>query len=240
MAVSWASKDASEVRSYSYSWLGRLNGDTIASATLTVDEGTVTLSSVANTTTSISAKVTGGIAGEDVVLLSTVVTAAGLTLEQAITLSIKPSTDINLGPSTSTKRQLVEMAYEECSLAGYEFNVTPDELFSGLRRLDALMSQPPFDRLNYNAPAIFGQGDLEDYSGIPDLAIGGTVSMLAEAIAPMMGKNMSAAAMSRKSSGMIAIRAATAIIPTVPYRYGTPRGAGRRYPWPSPFLGADE
>lgn len=238
MPVSWASKDASEVRNYRYSWLGRLNGAEIDSATLTVESGTVTLSNVSNTINSISATVTGGDDCEDAVLLSTIVTDNGETLEQSILLSVRPSYLLNAGPSTSTKRQIVEMAYEECSLAGYEFDVTPEEQFSALRQLDALMAQWAMESMNlgYNAPAIFGEGDLEDYSGIPDAAITGVSITLGMAKAPAMGKTLSPETRARLSKAMLVIRTMCAQTRQMGWARGTPAGAGNRYVYPSPFM----
>ncbi len=241
MTVSWASKDASEVVNRHYSWLGRLNGAEIDTATLAVQCGTVTLSNVANTVSSISATISGGHECEDVVLLSTVVTneAEPQTLEEAITLSVRPSIFLNLGPSTSTKCDLVSMAYEEVALSGYEFDVTPEEMFSGLRSLDAAMAadQAQSIRLNYNAPALFGQGDLEDYSGIPDAAIEYAALRLAKAICSKMGKTLSQDAKARLVQATAAVRTLTACVPTMPYGYGVPKGAGNRMwnGW-SPFL----
>ena len=239
MSVSWGAKDPDEVKNYSFSWLGRLAGDTIASATLTVDSGTVVLSNVANTTDGISATVSGGRDCETATIISRIVTAGGETLEQSIVLKVDASPYVNMGPSTNTKRQLIEMAYEECSLAGYEFNLTPEELFSGLRQLDALMAEwrVMSKDLNYNAPAIMGQGDLEDYSGVPDAAVQGVSVSLAMRIAPKMGKAMSAESRASYGRSMDAIKAMCAVIPQVGWPRGTPAGAGnRRWGTWGPFL----
>lgn len=243
MPVSWAAKDPNEVRSYSYSWLGRLNGAEIDTAVFAMvpATSTVSISNVANTANSISATISGGAEGEWAQFTSTVTTTTGETLEETISLIIASSLFLNAGPSTSTKRQVLEMAYEECALSGYEFNVTPEELFTGLRRMDAMMAQWTAEGmgLNYNAPATFGGGDLEDYTGIPDAAINGVAITLAKAIAPYMGKAMSAESRSRLAAAMDTIRAITAAarMRTVPYKYGTIRGAGQKiWNYPSPFL----
>lgn len=232
MTISWGAKDATEVVNRSYSWLGRLNGAEIDTATLVVASGTVTLSNVANTTNAISATITGGLECEDVVLISTIVTneAAPQTFEEAITLKVRASTSLGAGPSTSTKRQLIEMALEECSLSGYEFDITPEETFSLLRRLDAMMAQWVAEgiNLNYNFPDTFGGGDLEDYSGIPDAAIQGTTLNLAFAKAPTMRKSLSAETRARFNTSMSAIRTMSAKIPEMGWARGTPAGAGNR------------
>lgn len=239
MSVSWGIKDPNEVRSYSYSWVGRLNGAEISSATLTVQTGTVTLSNIANTTTTISATVTGGEECEQVELISRVITDAGETLEETITLSIEASAWVNEGPSTSTKRQLIQMAQEECALSGYEFDVTPEELFSGLRKLDAMMAEwrSTNKDLNYNAPATFGGGDLDDYSGIPDAAISGVSISLALAMAPNMGKRLSVESRQRLATSMNAVRAICARVNDVAWARGTVAGAGNRYRYTlDPFM----
>lgn len=231
MSISWGSKDPDEIRNVAYSWLGRLNGAEIASATLTVQDGTVTLSNVANSINWISATISGGQDCETATIVSQIVTneAQPQTLEQVFTIAVRKNAS-TLGPSTSTKRQIVEMAYEECSLAGYEFNVTPEELFSGLRKLDALMAEwaASSKDLGYNFPATFGGGDLEDYSGVPDAAVQGVAISLAMRLAPAMGKQMSAESRASLARSMDTIRALCAVIPQTTYPYGVPVGAGNR------------
>jgi len=240
MSVSWGTKDPDEVRNVSFSWIGRLNGALIASATLAVEDGTVTLSNVANTDTGISATISGGLDCEMATIVSTIITdeADPQTLEQTFIIQIVANASA-LGPSTSTKRQIVEMAYEECSLAGYEFNVTPEELFSGLRKLDALMAEwaQSSKDLGYNFPATFGGGDLEDVSGIPDAAINGAAISLAMAIAPAMGKQMSAESRGRLAKSMAVVSTMCAKKAVQGWARNTVAGAGnRRWGWGSLFM----
>lgn len=239
MTVSWGAKDPNEVRNVAYSWVGRLNGALIASATLTVEDGTVTLSNVANATTGISATISGGQDCETAVIVSRIVTneAKPQTLEQTFTIEVRDNAS-TLGPSTSTKRQIVEMAYEECSLAGYEFNVTPEELFIGLRSLDGLMAEwaSSSKDLGYNFPATFGGGDLDDVSGIPDAAIRGVAISLAMEIAPKMGKQMSAESRARLTKSMSVINALCAKRVSMGWARSTVAGAGnRRWGWGAPY-----
>ena len=122
------------------------------------------------------------------------------------------------------------MAYEEASLAGYEFDVTPEELSTALRRLDALMAEwEPTIALGYNFPAIFGTGDLNDPSGIPDFAIDVAAKYLALRIAPMMGKTYSAESRYALAAGMRDLRARTVVVPTATLPRTTPRGTGNRW-----------
>ena len=239
MSVSWGSKDPNEVRKVAYSWIGRLKGAEIASATLTVEDGAVALSNVANTATGISATISGGQDCETATIVSRIITdePEPQTLEQSFTIDVRDNAS-PLGPSTSTKRQIVEMAYEECSLSGYEFNVTPEELFSGLRSLDALMAEwaQSSKDLGYNAPATFGGGDLEDVSGIPDAAINGVAISLAMSLAPKMGKQMSGETRARLSRSMSVINAMCAKSVSMGWARSTVAGAGnRRWGWGSPY-----
>lgn len=233
MPVSWASKDPDEIRSYRYSWLGRLNGAEISSATLFVHCGTITLSNTGADENSIYATVSGGADGEQACIVSRIVTTdtPAQTYEEAFTISINNTCGTNAWPSTSTKRQLVEMALEECALSGYEFDITPEETFSLLRRLDAMMAQWAAEgiNLNYNAPVTFGGGDLEDYSGIPDAAIQGAVLSLAFAKAPTMRKTLSAETRARFNISMGAVRTLAAKTPEMGWARSTPAGAGNRW-----------
>ena len=236
--ISWGAKDPIEVRTYRYSWLGQLNGAGIDNAALVQTYGRATLSDEGFAETGIYVTLSGGIEGEEIVLVSTIVTTTGQTLQETIMLDIEPT--CHMGPSTSNKRDLVSMAYEEVALSGYEFDVTPEELFSGLRSMDSAMAMDKAQsiNLNYNAPAKFGQGDLEDYSGIPDAAIEYASLRLAKAICSKMGKTLSQDARGRLVAATAAIRAMTAKPATARYHYGTVRGAGNRnwgY-WGAPFL----
>lgn len=142
-------------------------------------------------------------------------------------------------PTTNSKRQIVEMAYEECSLAGYEFNLTPEELFSALRKLDALMARwkESSRDLGYNFPTVFGEGDLDEASLIPDAAVEGAAISLAMALAPAMGKQMSGESRARLNKAMSAISALCAKRPEQGWSRSTIAGAGnRRWAWGSPFM----
>jgi hypothetical protein len=128
------------------------------------------------------------------------------------------------------------MAYEEVALSGYEFDVTPEETTSAMRQLDANMAEDEIKsiRLNYNFPAEFGEGDLEDASGIPDAAVSYAALRLAKAMCSRMGKTLSAEARNRLTDATGSVLTLTARIPTIPYGVGAVAGAGNRR-W-GPFL----
>ncbi len=236
MTTSLPFKDPDEVVGYQYDWSGRIGiVDPIVTHTLAVAPDTTTTTVLANVTqvgTVISFTLSGGENGGTAFYLDTITTASGLTLEETLVIGIRPSAMINAGPSTSTKRQIVEMAYENCGLSNYEFQLQPEELAAALRRLDAMMSQWEASSIyiNYNFPTQFGGGDLDNPSGIPDNAVFAAAGGLALLIAPMFGKTISAEVRVQISAAMTSLRAVTAFPPQRVLQRNTPVGAGNK-PW---------
>lgn len=91
----------------------------------------------------------------------------------------------------ATKQELVEGAYEEIALAGYVFDLSDEELNTGLRRLDRLAAE--WDalgiRVGYNIAGADGS-NLDDDSGLPDWAENAYITNLALRIAPTVGKQV--------------------------------------------------
>ena len=131
-----------------------------------------------------------------------------------------------------TKRQFLEAAFTEIGLADYVFNLTPNELTTALRRLDAMMAEwnERGLRLGYPLPSSPQFSDLDAPSGVPDRANEAVITNLACRIAPSYGKQVLPGTMTtaRGALNTILVRAAA---PT-PMRYpGTlPVGAGNK-PW---------
>lgn len=236
MTVTLPFKDENEVVDYRYDWSGRIGSiDPIVTHTLTVDPNTATTTTLSNATqvgTVISFTLSGGANGETAFYLDTITTASGLTLEETLVIGIRSSALINAGPSTSTKRQIVQMAYENCGLASYEFDLTPEEYQAALRRLDGMMAQWEASSIyiNYNFPIQFGGGSLDSPSGIPDNAVFAAAGGLALLIAPMFGKTISGEVRVQIASAMTALRASTAFPPQRVLQRNTPVGAGNK-PW---------
>jgi hypothetical protein len=137
----------------------------------------------------------------------------------AVTLQIN-----DVGPP---KRDLIEMAFEECGSAGYEFERTPEEVSAALRKLNAMMGEWPWNQLGYPIPT-YGIGLPEELSGIAPENVQAVALHLAMRIAPNMGASLSAetkAAMTR-SFNLLASRYATP--PTALIALNTPRGTGHR------------
>jgi len=225
-------KAPTEVSDYAISFEAVAGGASISAHTLAVaaqPNGSAVIASQSLAGYVLTASFSGGVAGIPTTFDLSVTFSDGRVIVNTLELPI-----VALGsdgvPATSTKRQIVDMAYEECALNGYEFDVTPEELQSALRRLDGLMAEWKVQGIDigYNAPAAFGSGDLSDWSGVPDWAANVSAMYLALRIAPRMNKSMGAAASRALASGMVALRAKTQVIPTMALRPYTPYGAGNK------------
>jgi len=92
-----------------------------------------------------------------------------------------------------TKREVVTNAFEEIGLANYVFDLQPEQLQAGLRRLDNMMAtwNSRGLRLGYPLPDSPGGSDLDEETGVTDEAIEAMVANLAIRIAPLFGKTVS-------------------------------------------------
>ena len=72
-----------------------------------------------------------------------------------------------------TKRDIIEQAFDEIGLAGYVFDLQPQQLDSALRRLDNMMAtwNGKGIRIGYALPSSPGSSDLDQESGVTDMAI---------------------------------------------------------------------
>jgi len=141
-----------------------------------------------------------------------------------------------------TKRQLVEQAFSECALNGWEYDITADEKDTALTRLDTLMWEllgRGYD-LGYNFPGVIGGGDLDDAAGIPPQAFNACSIMLATRLCPTMGKTQAAESRRAMTEAMRAI-VGYQTLGTMQLSRGTPIGSGNK-PWATrnPFTLTDE
>lgn len=91
-----------------------------------------------------------------------------------------------------TRSSLVESAYDFCGLSGDQYERTPEELSKGLRLLNSLMASLKTLKgidLGYDAPT-YGEGLLEEPSGIPDGAREPVAALLAQRLAPTIGASL--------------------------------------------------
>ena len=129
-----------------------------------------------------------------------------------------------------TKRELVTEAFGELALAGYEFDITPEEQQTALRRLDTMMAtwEARGVRVGYAFPACPDDSDLDTDSGLPDAAVETTYLHLAIRLAASYGKqvSMDTKRSAREGFEQLLWRAAQPIEQQQPSTM--PRGAGNR------------
>lgn len=109
------------------------------------------------------------------------------------------------------KRDIIEMMFEECGSAGYEFERTPEELSSALRKLNAMMAEWPFDLLGYIQPE-YSPGNPEDLTGVASKYNQVIALQLALRFAPNMGASLSPESRAALARSMALLSAETATI----------------------------
>lgn len=92
-----------------------------------------------------------------------------------------------------TKRQFVVQAFEEIGYASYTYDLQPEQLQAGLRRLEALMAtwNGRGIRLGYPLTNNPDSAELDVSSNVPDAANEAIYTNLAIRIAPIVGKAVS-------------------------------------------------
>ena len=139
-----------------------------------------------------------------------------------------------------TKRQFVVQAFDEIGLAAYVFDLTPEQLQSALRRLDAMLAlwNAKGIRLGYPIPSNPQDSSLDEATDVPDSANEAIYTNLSVRLAPSFGKTVSTDTKASAKLGYDTLlsRAAMPMEQQLP---GTmPAGAGNK-PWrntDSPFL----
>ena len=140
-----------------------------------------------------------------------------------------------------TKRQLVEMAYEELGVsAAMDYGLTPEQVATGVNRLDAMMAtlyQNGY-RLGYALPSGYGASDPDQDSGIPNGANEAVYVSLAVRLAPTIGKMLSpqTIAAHRQAKNALALYSDLPTVKRDPDASPAGQGNGRTG-WPDdPFL----
>lgn len=92
-----------------------------------------------------------------------------------------------------TKRQFVEQAFEEIGLAAYVYDLTPEQLQSALRRLDAMMAGWNVNgiRVGWPMPSTPDASDLDVDTKVADVANEAIYLNLGVRLAPSFGKTLS-------------------------------------------------
>jgi len=82
-------KDPEATLDYIFNWLAWLDGDTITTQVVTIDDGaTVNSSAITDTDTSVTAFVSGGTVGRSYVLSCKITTVGGRTDERSLTILV--------------------------------------------------------------------------------------------------------------------------------------------------------
>lgn len=124
-----------------------------------------------------------------------------------------------------TKGELVEAALSELGISSYEFDISPEEITAGIRRMDTLIAQWSSKGLVLNYP--FGELDGSTESGIPDVALEAVTTNLAVRLSPSYGKQPSPSLLSAARAAMTAVYS-TSTRPREIQFPQMPRGAGHK------------
>ncbi|CAB4140433.1 hypothetical protein UFOVP407_55 [uncultured Caudovirales phage] len=128
------------------------------------------------------------------------------------------------------KADIITRAFAMCALGDDDFERTPEEMGMGLRILNVMMMEAPWNLLGYDQPR-YGDGDLADQSSLADKHIPAVVGELATRIAAAIGKSLKPEAMRAVSRSLMALRADLATVKQLKARSGIHRGAGVREGW---------
>lgn len=142
-----------------------------------------------------------------------------------------------------TKRQLVVQAFEEIGLASYAFDLQPEQLQAGLRRLEAMMGtwNGRGIRLAYPLTQNPDAAELDVSSNVPDSANEAIYTSLAIRIAPIVGKTVSMETKQAARSAYMELLSRFSMPQEMQLPSTMPAGAGNK-PWrqDTPFLPGPE
>ena len=128
-----------------------------------------------------------------------------------------------------TKREIIDLAFEEIGLAAYTFDLQPQQITGALRRLDTMMAtwNGKGIRLGYPLPSSPSESDPDQECDVPDDAFEAMAMGLAVRIAPGYGKTVSPDTRNaaRTSYNQLMAQSAKPIEMQLD-NYAIPRGAG--------------
>lgn len=136
-----------------------------------------------------------------------------------------------------SKRQFVEAALEEIGLASYVFDLSPQQIETACRRLDAQMASwnALGIRVGYPLPGSPQDTGLDDETNVPDAAYEAIITNLGIKLAPSYGKTVSpdTKATAKRTYDTLLSRAAMPMEMQLPA--SMPRGAGAKA-YDDPFV----
>lgn len=139
-----------------------------------------------------------------------------------------------------TKKQLIAEALGELQIQGHEFDISPEEEQTALRRMDAMLAtwDSKGVRIGYVFPSSPDDADVDADAGIPDGAAEAVIANLAIRLAPGYGKQIQAETRRVASEGYASLMSAAAMPRQQQMPSSLPQGAGRRtyFTHPGPFF----
>ena len=129
-----------------------------------------------------------------------------------------------------TKKQLIDEAFAEIGLRGYEFDLQPEEKHTGLKRLDSMVAAWERDGISigYVLPASPDESDIDADSGIEDADAEAVYASLAVRLAPTFGKVPTPETKTAAADGYARLVRIAAMPAQQRLRGGFPSGAGNR------------
>jgi len=138
-----------------------------------------------------------------------------------------------------TKRQFVTQAFEEIGYASYSYDLEPEQLQAGLRRLDSMMAtwNGRGIALGYPLPSTPEDSNLDTETEVPDFANEAIYTNLAVRIAPIIGKIVSIETKVAAKMSYNEVLRSTSVTHEMKFPTSLPAGAGNK-PWrnDSPFI----
>lgn len=127
-------------------------------------------------------------------------------------------------PPPPAKREILELAFQDCAQAGYMFGNTADEYAMAQRTMDAMMAEWPFNTLGYDFST-------DPMSGIAREFMTAVYTQLAARIAPGMGKELSSEQRRTRAKAFDRLCSVAGVngLPEALYARNTPAGAGHRH-----------
>ena len=133
-----------------------------------------------------------------------------------------------------TKRALIEAAYAELALASYDFDLSPEEMLAGLRRLDSMMATWAGQgvQVGYVLGTSPDAGSIDDDSGLQSVANEAVYMSLACRIAAGKGKVLAPSTLrnAKQAYDSLLSHLASQQVQRQQLPSGTPLGAGNK-PW---------
>jgi len=128
-----------------------------------------------------------------------------------------------------TKRQLIEDAYAELALAGYVFDLTPEDLNMALRRMDSMIATWSARGVYISYPLYSNpdDSDISEDSNIPLKAVDAVICNLAMIIASSFGKQVPPDVRIRGKRGLDMLM--VSMPPEVQKPEYLPKGEGTKY-----------